>query len=101
MVWSYLMKWMRFLTKSEILVNFARKTGFETFLYIIEFWPPGPKYRSDTIRNGKSTPKLYFQASYIDDDFRKISNAGSPFGQANLAFGLIIYVGESVPVRPN
>ena len=83
------MKWMRFLTKSEILANFARKSGFETFLYIIEFEALGPKYRSDTIRNGKSTPELYFQAVYIDDDFRKISKVGSGFVKANLAFGLI------------
>ena len=80
---------MRFFTKSEILANFARKSGFETFLYIIEFEALGPKYCSDTIRNGKSTPELYFQAVYIDDDFRKISKVGSGFVLLNLAFGLI------------
>ena len=89
MVWSYLMKWMRFFTKSEILANFARKSGFETFLYIIEFEALGPKKRSDTIRNGKSTPELYFQAVYINDDFRKISKVVSPFVLPNLTFGLI------------
>ena len=83
------MKWMRFFTKSEILANFARKSGFETFLYIIEFEVLGPKYRSETIRNEKSTPELYFQAVYIDDDFRKISKVGSGFVLLNLAFGLI------------
>ena len=80
---------MRFFTKSEILANFARKSGSETFLYTIEFEALGPKYCSDTIRNGKSTPELYFQAVYIDDDFRKISKVGSGFVLLNLAFGLI------------
>ena len=83
------MKWLRFFTKLEILANFARKSGFENFLYIIEFEALGPKYRSDTIRNGKSTPELYFQAVYIDDDFRKISKVGSGFVLVNFAFGLI------------
>ena len=80
---------MNFLAKSEILVKFARRDGFETFLYIVEFKPPGPKYRSDSIRNGKSTPKMYFQAAYMNGDFWKISGSGSGFVLPNLAFGLI------------
>ena len=62
---------MIFLAKSEILVKFARRDGFETFLYIVEFEPPGPKYRFDSIRNGKITPKMYLQVPYIDADFWK------------------------------
>ena len=80
---------MNFLAKSEILVKFARRDGFETFLYIVEFKPPGPKYRSDSIRNGKSAPKMYFQAAYIDCDFWKNSTSVSGFVKANLSFGLI------------
>ena len=80
---------MNCLAKSEILVKFAPRDGFETFLYIVEFKPPGPKYRSDSIRNGKSTPKMYFQAAYMNGDFWKISCSGSGFVKANLAFGLI------------
>ena len=80
---------MIFLAKSEILVKFAPRDGFETFLYIVEFEPPGPKYRFDSIRNGKSTPKIYFQAAYMNDDFWKISGNMSPFVKANLTFGLI------------
>ena len=80
---------MNLLAKSEILVKFAPRDGFETFLYIVKFKPPGPKYRSDSIRNGKSTPKMYFQAAYMNGDFWKISCSGSPFTQVNLSFGLI------------
>ena len=80
---------MNLLAKSEILVKFAPRDGFETFLYIVEFKPPGPKYRSDSIRNGKSTPKMYFQAAYMNDDFWKISCNMSGFVKANLTFGLI------------
>ena len=80
---------MNFLAKSEILVKFAPRDGFETFLYIVEFKPPSPKYRSDSIRNGKSTPKMYLQVAYIDGDFWKISISMSGFVQANLTFGLI------------
>ena len=83
---------MNFLAKSEILVKFAPRDGFETFLYIVELKPTGPKYRSDSIRNGKSTPKMYFQAAYIDGNFWKISTSVSPFVKANLAFGLIYEV---------
>ena len=89
LVWSYLMKWMRFFTKSEILANFARKSEFETFLYIIEFSPLGPKNRSDSTRNGRSTPKMYFQAVYIHVNFWKFWFLLSGFVKANLAFGLI------------
>ena len=64
---------MNCLAKSEILVKFAPRHGFETFLYIVEFKLPGPKYRSDSIRNGKSTLKIYFQVPYIDSDFWEIS----------------------------
>ena len=60
---------MNFLTKSGILVTFAPKRGSETFLYMIKIVRLGPKYRSDNIRNGKSTPKMYFSAVYIDGDF--------------------------------
>ena len=80
---------MNFLAKSEILVKFAPRDGFETFLYIVKFKPPGPKYRSDSIRNGKSAPKMYFQAAYIDCDFWKNSTSVSGFVKANLTFGLI------------
>ena len=80
---------MIFSTKYEILVKFSQRSEFETFLYIIEFSPLGPKNRSDSIRNGKSTPKMYFQAAYMNDDFWKISCNMSPFVKANLAFGLI------------
>ena len=80
---------MNFSAKSEILVKFAPRDGFETFLYIVEFKPPGPKYRSDSIRNGKSAPKMYFQAAYMNGDFWKISGSGSGFVLPNLAFGLI------------
>ena len=80
---------MTFLAKCELLVKFARRGGFETFLYIVEFKPPGPKYRSDSIRNGKSTPKMYFQVAYIDGVFWKISTSVSGFVKANLTFGLI------------
>ena len=80
---------MNFSAKSEILVKFARRDGFENFLYILEFKPPGPKNRSDSIRNGKSTPKMYFQVAYNDGDFWKISTNVSPFVKANLTFGLI------------
>ena len=80
---------MNFLAKCELLVKFARRGGFETFLYIVEFQPLGPKYRSDSIRNGKSTPKMYFQAAYMNGDFWKISGSGSGFVLPNLAFGLI------------
>ena len=75
LVWSYLTTWMTFLAKSEIpvLIKFARINGFETFLYIVEFKLPGPKYRSDSIRNGKSTTKMYFQAAYMNGDCGKIS----------------------------
>ena len=83
-----------FFAKSKILVKFASRDGFETFLYIVEFKPPGSKYRSDSIRNGKSTPKMYFQVAYIDGVFWKISTSVSGFVKANLAFGLIIYIGE-------
>ena len=54
------MVWMNFLAKSEILVKFAQTREFDTFLYITKISPLGPKYRSDSIRNGKSTPKMYF-----------------------------------------
>ena len=50
-----------------------------------------PKYRSDSIRNGKSTPKMYFQAAYMNVNFWKISGNMSPFVKANLAFGLIFF----------
>ena len=86
---------MNFLAKIEILVKFARRDGFETFLYIVELKPPGPKYRSDSIRNGKSAPKMYFQAAYMNGNFWKISCSTSGFVQANLAFGPIC-VGERI-----
>ena len=60
---------MNFLGTFEILLKSARRDGSETFLYIVEFKPPGPKYGSDSIRNGKSTPKMYFQVAYNDGDF--------------------------------
>ena len=87
---------MNFLAKSEILVRFAPRDGFETFLYIVEFKPPGPKYRSDGIKNRESTPKMYFQAAYMNGDFWKISGSGSPFVKANLSFGLIYVIRSKV-----
>ena len=93
LVWSYLATWMIFSTKYEILVKFARRSGFETFLYIIEFQHIGPNYRSDSIRNEKRTPKMYFQAVYILGNFWKFWSLLSGFVKANLAFGLI-YVGS-------
>ena len=83
---------MNFSAKSEILVKFAPRDGFDTFLYIVEFKPPGPKYRSDSIRNGKSTPKMYFQVAYINCNFWKISTSVSGFVKPNLAFGLIYII---------
>ena len=80
------MVWMNFLAKSGILVKFARRREFDTFLYIIKILPLGPKYRSYSIRNGKSTLQMYFQAVYIDCDFWKISGSGSGFVLPNLAF---------------
>ena len=68
---------MIFSTKYEIFIKFARKAGFHTFLYIVEFSPLGPKNRSDSIRNGKSTPKIYFQAAYMNVDFPYICEKSS------------------------
>ena len=70
-VWSYLTTWMIFLTTYETFVKFLRTRGFATVLYIVEFSPLGPKNRSDSIRNGKNTFKMYFQAVYIYGNFGK------------------------------
>ena len=80
-----------FFAKSEILVKFAWRAGFDTFLYIIEFSLLDPKYRSDNIRNGKNTPKMYFQATYIYGNFWEISTVGSGFVLPNLSFGFIYF----------
>ena len=85
--------------KFEILFKFARKAEFHTFLYIIQFLLLVSKNLSESIKNGKSTPKMYFQVVYIHGNFWKFWFLGSPVVEANLAFGLIIYVGMIFSIK--
>ena len=79
------MKWMRFFTKSEILSNFSRKSGFDTCLSIIELEVLGPKYPSDTIRDGKNTHEFYSKLFKLMTIFEKFPRSGS-FRNTQLEF---------------
>ena len=57
---------------SELVSKSASKSGFETFLKIIENPCLDPKYRPEIIRNRKSTPETYFQATRMKGESQKM-----------------------------
>ena len=57
---------------SQLVSKSASKSGFETFLKNIENPCLDPKYRSEIIRNRKSTSETYFQATSMKGESQKV-----------------------------
>ena len=57
---------------SELVSKYAAKSGFDTFLKNIENPCLDPKYRPEIIRNRKSTPEKYFQATHMKGESQKM-----------------------------
>ena len=72
MVWPYVTIWEEKVEYSELVSKSASKSGFETFLKNIENPCLDPKYRFDMIRNRKSTPETYFQATRMKGESQKV-----------------------------
>ena len=60
------------MESSQLVSKSATKSGFETFLKNIENPCVDPKYRFEIIRNRKSTPETYFQATRMKGEFQKV-----------------------------
>ena len=58
MVWPYRTIWEEKVEYSELVSKSASKSGFDTFLKIIENPCLDPKYRPEIIRNRKSTSEI-------------------------------------------
>ena len=72
MVWPYPTIWEEKVEYSELVSKSASKSGFDTFLKNIENPCLDPKYRPEIIRNRKSTPETYFQATRMKGESQKV-----------------------------
>ena len=72
MVWSYRTIWEEKVEYSELVRKSASKSGFDIFLKNIEYSCLDAKYRSEIIRNRKSTPETYFQAIRMKGESQKV-----------------------------
>ena len=75
----------RISAMSRAVSKYAAKSGFDTFLKIIGNPCLDPKYRPEIIRNRKSTPEIYFQATRMNYEWG-ISKSEKNFMHNLLAF---------------
>ena len=66
------MIWEEKLAISQLVRKYAAKSGFDTFLKIIENPFLDPKYRPEIIRNRKNTSETYFQATRMKGESQKV-----------------------------
>ena len=72
MVRPYWTIWEEKVEYSQLLRKSATKSSFETFLKIIKNPCLDPKFRPEIIRNRRSTPETYFQATRMKGESQKV-----------------------------